>query len=55
LVNFPVSDLADLAQISPEEAGVILDNLSEKGLLEIDSNQQLLYLTNPKQLAHLAK
>jgi CRP-like cAMP-binding protein len=55
LVNFPVSDLADLAQISPEEAGIILDNLIEKGLLEIDSNQQLLYLTNPKQLAHLAK
>lgn len=55
LGNFPVRDLADLAQISPEEAGIILDNLTEKGLLEIDTDQQLLYLTNPKQLAHLAK
>jgi CRP/FNR family transcriptional regulator, cyclic AMP receptor protein len=53
LCNFPVTDLAALAQISPEEAATILDKLIEKGWLEIDTNQQLLYLINPKQLAHL--
>jgi CRP/FNR family cyclic AMP-dependent transcriptional regulator len=55
LGNFPVRDLADLAQISPEETAMILDKLIAKGWLEIDTDQQLLYLTNPKQLANLAK
>jgi CRP/FNR family cyclic AMP-dependent transcriptional regulator len=55
LFNFPVADLADLAQIPREEAIVIVEKLITKGWLEIDSCQQTLYLNHPKQLAHLAK
>jgi CRP-like cAMP-binding protein len=48
-------DLADLADISPEEAGEILEKLNAKGWLDREQFQQKVFLINIKQLSHLVK
>lgn len=48
-------DLADLADIKVEEAEAIIDKFQSKGWIEIDQSNQVLCLTNLKQIAHLIK
>lgn len=48
-------DLADLTDIEVEEAEAIIDKLQSKGWLEIDDSNQVLCLTNLKQITHLIK
>jgi CRP/FNR family transcriptional regulator, cyclic AMP receptor protein len=54
LFNIPRKDLADLADITPDEAEKIITKLVEKGWLEEDIITSVLRLKNPRQLAHLA-
>lgn len=54
IYNIEPKDLADVSDISPEEAQKILIKLIDKKWLEIDESDDLMYLTNTKQLAHLA-
>jgi CRP-like cAMP-binding protein len=55
ILNIPHQDLADLAGINFEETSRLLDRLQSKGWLEIEPSDRALYLTNLKQLYHLAK
>jgi CRP-like cAMP-binding protein len=48
-------DLANLAQINPQEGQEILLKLQGKGWIEIDSNKQILAIPNLKNLHHLVK
>ncbi|MCU0565486.1 MAG: Crp/Fnr family transcriptional regulator [Oculatellaceae cyanobacterium Prado106] len=50
----PPKDLADVSDISADEASKILEKLEAKGWIKSDTAQQTLYLANMKQLAHLA-
>ncbi|HZG37230.1 MAG TPA: Crp/Fnr family transcriptional regulator [Nodosilinea sp.] len=54
LFNIPHKDLADLADITPDEADKIMTKLAEKGWIVEDSAQSVLRLKNTHQLAHLA-
>lgn len=54
IFNIPSADLADLADISEDEASKIMDKLVEKGWLKLDENRDSILLTNPKQLSQLA-
>ncbi len=54
IFNVPVKDIADLANVSPEEAGKIVDKLLEKEWLQIDAKQAIAIVANPKQLMQLA-
>ncbi|HSM83166.1 MAG TPA: Crp/Fnr family transcriptional regulator [Nodosilinea sp.] len=54
LFNIPRKDLADLADITPDETEKIMAKLAEKGWLTEDTHRSILRLTNPRQLAHLA-
>ncbi|MGB3615042.1 MAG: Crp/Fnr family transcriptional regulator [Elainellaceae cyanobacterium] len=54
MFNVPPKDLADVTDISVDDTLKILDKLSSKGWIKIAPNEQTLYLTNSKQLAHLA-
>jgi len=54
MFNVPPKDLADVTDISVDDTLKILDKLSSKGWIKIAPNEQALYLTNSKQLAHLA-
>lgn len=47
-------DLADVTEIGVEETTKIMEKLLERGWLEIDSTNQLVYLINFKQLINLA-
>lgn len=49
-----VKDLADLTDIGIEDTRKILDKLGSKGWIEIDETDRAMYLTNLKQLTHLA-
>jgi len=53
IFNIPYDDLADLAGINLEETNKNMDGLQSKGLIEIDESNQILYLANLKQLAHI--
>lgn len=46
-------DLADLTNIDVDEIDKIIDNLQNNGWIEIDANNQNLFLINLKQLTHL--
>ncbi|MFY0609792.1 MAG: Crp/Fnr family transcriptional regulator [Candidatus Atelocyanobacterium thalassa] len=48
-------DLADVANISNEECQNIMIQLQNQGCIEINTTQQILSLTNLKQLNHFAK
>lgn len=54
MFNVPPKDLADVTDISLDDTLKILDKLSSKGWIKIVPEEQSLYLTNGKQLAHLA-
>lgn len=54
LFNIPTRDLADLSDITPDEASKIMAKLEEKGWLIIDDSRSALMIKNVKQLAHLA-
>jgi hypothetical protein len=54
LFNIPRKDLADLADITPDEAERIIAKLAEKAWLVEDVTRSVLRLKNTSQLAHLA-
>lgn len=54
IFNIPAKDLADVADITVEETQKILEKLSDKGWVAIDSTRQNLCLINLKQLTYLA-
>jgi len=53
LYNFSQKDLADLAQLTPEECSQVMNKLESKGLLTINPSKNSLFLTNIKQLHHI--
>nr|WP_228052613.1 Crp/Fnr family transcriptional regulator [Nodosilinea sp. LEGE 07298] len=54
LFNIPRKDLADLADITLDEAEKIMGKLAEKGWIVEDTARSVLRLKNTRQLAHLA-
>ena len=54
IFNIARRDLADLADITPDEVDRILTKLAEKGWLVEDPHRSVLRLKNTRQLAHLA-
>jgi CRP/FNR family cyclic AMP-dependent transcriptional regulator len=54
IYNIPFKDLADVTDITVEEATKIMQKLNEKGWLKIDADHDAVYLMNLKQLTHLA-
>jgi len=55
LLQIPQQDLADIAGINLEDTSYLLDKFQSKGWIEIDDRDRALYLTNLRQLHHLAK
>lgn len=55
LFNIPRKDLADLADITPDEAERIMVKLAEKGWIVETANRPMLHLKNTRQLAQLAR
>jgi CRP/FNR family transcriptional regulator, cyclic AMP receptor protein len=54
IFNIARRDLADLADITPDEVDRIIAKLTEKGWLIEDPQRSVLRLKNTRQLAHLA-
>jgi CRP/FNR family transcriptional regulator, cyclic AMP receptor protein len=54
IYNIPLKDLADVADIHPEEAAKIMEKLESKGWIKINADRHAIYLVNLKQLSHLA-
>ncbi len=54
IFNIARRDLADLADITPDEIDRIIAKLAEKGWLFEDPHRSVLRLKNTRQLAHLA-
>lgn len=54
IFNIPYQDLADVTDITVEETSKIMEKLHGKGWLNIDTERQLIHLSNPKHLKHLA-
>ncbi len=54
IFNIPIKDLADVTDIHVGDAAKIMDKLDSKGWIKINPAKQALYLTNLKQLTHLA-
>ncbi|HEY9762497.1 MAG TPA: Crp/Fnr family transcriptional regulator [Trichocoleus sp.] len=54
IFNIPLKDLADVTDITEDEANKIMAKLIEKGWLKIDAERNTLTLVNLKQLNHLA-
>ncbi len=54
IFNIPLKDLADVADITMDEASKIMDKLDSKGWIKIDASNQVVNLVNMRQLAHLA-
>lgn len=52
LFNIPLKDLADISDISLEEATRLMEKLQSKGLIQIDATQKTLHLLQLRQLAH---
>ncbi|MBW4574444.1 MAG: Crp/Fnr family transcriptional regulator [Aphanothece sp. CMT-3BRIN-NPC111] len=55
IYNIPIKDLADVTDISLQDTAKIMDKLNSKGWVKIEPERQVLYLTNLKQLTHLAE
>lgn len=55
IYKIPTEDLADIAETTVAETRNILENIQTKGLLSIDKDNQIICLTNPKQLIHLVR
>ncbi|MBW4655408.1 MAG: Crp/Fnr family transcriptional regulator [Kaiparowitsia implicata GSE-PSE-MK54-09C] len=54
IFNIPMKDLADVSDITPEEATKIMEKLDSKGWIRIDPANHVVDLVNLRQLAHLA-
>ncbi|MBR8833494.1 MAG: Crp/Fnr family transcriptional regulator [Stigonema ocellatum SAG 48.90 = DSM 106950] len=54
IFHIPYRDLADVTEIGVEETTKIMEKLHEKGWINIDSNNEVVYLVNFKQLMNLA-
>ncbi|MGF1479216.1 MAG: Crp/Fnr family transcriptional regulator [Cyanophyceae cyanobacterium] len=54
IFNLSRQDLAQVAELEEEEVQRIMEKLRSKGWVEINASDQILRLTNPKQLTHLA-
>lgn len=53
IFNIPLNDLADVSDITLEEVTKIMEKLQSKGWIRLDLRNQVLYLSNMQQLAHL--
>jgi CRP/FNR family transcriptional regulator, cyclic AMP receptor protein len=53
IFNIPLKDLADVSDIGLEEVTKIMEKLQSKGWIKPDPTNQVLYLSNMQQLAHL--
>jgi CRP/FNR family transcriptional regulator, cyclic AMP receptor protein len=53
IFNIPLKDLADVSDIGLEEVTKIMEKLQSKGWIQADPTNQVLYLSNMQQLAHL--
>ncbi len=54
IFNVPIKDLADVSDVTSEDAAKIVEKLVDKGWVKIDESNQAIHLTNVKQLANLA-
>jgi CRP/FNR family transcriptional regulator, cyclic AMP receptor protein len=54
IFNIPFKDLADVADVTVNEATQIMEKLDSRGWIKIDATQQVVYLVHLKQLAHLS-
>lgn len=54
IFNIPFRDLADVSDITVDEATRIMEKLESKGWIRTAPGRQATYLTHMKQLAHLA-
>lgn len=54
IFNIPMRDLADVADISIDEATKIMEKLDSKGWIHIDPGNQTIDIANMRQLSHLA-
>lgn len=54
ILNIPHQDLADVSDITTEEARKILEKLEAKGWISVEAANSTLRLVNLKQLTHLA-
>ena len=54
ILQVPAADLADITDIDVEQTRKIIDKLQSNGWIEIDKNNQTLYLMNIKQLINLS-
>ena len=54
ILNLSHKDLADITDISVEDTAKIMEKLDSKGWIKIDPANQILCLSNLKQLTHLA-
>ena len=54
IYNVPSKDLADVSDITVDEATRIMEKLESKGWIRMAPGRQAIYLTQMKQLAHLA-
>jgi CRP/FNR family transcriptional regulator, cyclic AMP receptor protein len=53
IFNFPIGDIADLANVDQTEAVKVIEKLHEKGWLQIDARDRVINLSNPKQIVQL--
>ncbi len=51
--DIPLRDLADVSDVSLEDVTKIMEKLQSKGWIRPDPQNQVLYLANMQQLAHL--
>ncbi|MGD1903361.1 MAG: Crp/Fnr family transcriptional regulator [Geitlerinemataceae cyanobacterium] len=54
IVNIPIRDLADVADIKADEAAKLIEKLTAKGWVAIDKEQNAMELVSFKQLSQLA-
>ncbi len=53
IFNIPLKDLADVSDVSLEDVTKIIEKLKSKGWIKPDPRNEVLYLSNMQQLAHL--
>ncbi len=53
IFNIPLKDLADVSDVSLEDVMKIMGKLQSKGWIKPDPRNEVLYLSNMQQLAHL--
>jgi CRP-like cAMP-binding protein len=54
ILNIPLRDFADVADITVDEATKIMEKLDSKGWIRIDPSNQTIDIVNMRQLSHLA-